>query len=192
MKRDHFFKQVGIATAMLALPVKSWARLMSPPRTDKGFLVKSGEDRFNKPITLFEGDVFTTKVSTKDSDGSLYIFDSLRIKKGGPAMHFHYSQDEIWKVTEGEFLIKVGEQVFQAKAGDTIFGPKGVPHSFSKTSEGPARVTITFQPAGLMEEFFIAVSQGKLKNTTPEQQQEMRKKHGFESVGEGVGYQKKF
>jgi len=192
MKRDYFFKQLGLAAAILTLPIKSWSNLIYPTRIKEGFLVKSEEDRFHKPITLFEGDVFTTKISSKDTDGRLYVFDSLRIKKGGPAMHFHYDQDEVWKVTEGEFLIKIGEQVFQAKAGDTIFGPRGIPHSFSKTNEGPARVTITFQPAGLMEEFFIAVAQGKLKDASPEQQQEMRKKHGFESVGEGIGYQKKF
>ncbi|WP_421943314.1 cupin domain-containing protein [Pedobacter sp.] len=95
-------------------------------------------------------------------------------------------------MNDGTFLFKIGEAILTATSGDTIFGPKGVPHSFSKTSEGIAKLTITFQPAGRMEEFFIAVSQGKLKNTTDSEQQAFRKAHGFESVSAGVGIQKKF
>jgi len=43
-----------------------------------------------------------------------------------------------------------------------------------------------------MEEFFIAVAAGKLKDLSVEQQNIFRKEHGFESVGPGIGYQKKF
>ncbi|MFC4144104.1 cupin domain-containing protein [Pedobacter mendelii] len=192
MKRSSFFKAAATLMSPTILPFRSFAELFISSEARKGFKVKAGADRFEKPITLFEGDTFYTKVSSKDTSGDLFVFESSRVKKGGPALHYHYAQDEIWYVLEGEFLIKVGDVLHQAKQGDTVFGPRGIPHSFSKTSEGLGRMIMTFQPAGKMEEFFIAVSEGKLKNTTPEQQQEMRKAHGFESVGEGVGYQKKF
>jgi len=50
---------------------------------------------------------------------------------------------------------------------------------------------ITFQPAGKMEEFFIAVAEGIMKNTTPEQREAIRRAHGFESTGDRTGYLKK-
>jgi len=174
------------------LPFKNFAEALSFRERRKGFQVKANSDRFSKPITLFEGDTFYTKVSSKDTNGDLYMYESTRVKKGGPIMHFHYAQDEVWFITEGTFLIKVGEETYEAKTGDTVFGPRGIPHSFSKTSEGPAKMIITFQPAGKMEEFFIAVAEGKMKNTTPEQQEAIRRAHGFESTGDGIGYLKKF
>ena len=118
------------------------------------------------------------------------MYESSRVKKGGPALHFHYSQDEIWYVLEGEFLIKVGDQLYQAKAGDSVFGPRGIPHAFTKTNEGNARLLMTFQPAGKMEEFFIATSEGKLSKMTPAEQDDFRKQHGFERVGPALNYQK--
>ncbi|WP_203229903.1 hypothetical protein, partial [Flavobacterium sp. LMO9] len=68
---------------------------------DKGFMVKAGKDRFDKPISLFEGDTFNTKVSTKDSDGDVCVFETTRVKEGGPSFHLHYNQDEFWYIIKG-------------------------------------------------------------------------------------------
>ncbi|MEO8470646.1 MAG: cupin domain-containing protein [Chryseolinea sp.] len=90
-------------------------------REDKGFKVGSGKDRFEKEISLLEGDTFYTKVSTKDTEGDIYVFESKRIKEGGPSHHVHFDQDEWWYLIQGEFLIKVGDVVHKAKAGDSVF-----------------------------------------------------------------------
>lgn len=178
------------AGSVLTMPFAGLANRKNNNRNTKPFKVDAGNDRFDKAITLFEGDTFYTKVSTKDTDGDLYVYESTRIKKGGPALHLHYDQDEIWYVLEGEFLIKVGDQLYKVKAGDTVFGPRGIPHAFAKTNEGNARLLMTFQPAGKMEEFFIATSEGKLGKMTPQEQDEFRKQHGFEKVGPALDYQK--
>jgi mannose-6-phosphate isomerase-like protein (cupin superfamily) len=176
----------------IALPFAAFAKRKENNRNNKPFEVEAEKDRFDKPITLFEGDTFYTKVSTKDTDGDLYIYESIRAKKGGPALHYHYNQDEWWYVMEGEFMIKVGDQIYKAKTGDSVFGPRRIPHAFAKVNEGGnARLLITFQPAGKMEEFFIAVSEGKLKKMTPVEQDEFKKQHGFERVGAALDYDKK-
>ena len=190
MKRSSFMKIFMATGSALAMPFAGFAYKRELNRDNKPFKVDAGKDRFEKPITLFEGDIFLTKVSTKDTDGDLYMYESSRVKKGGPALHFHYNQDECWYVLEGEFLIKVGDQLYQAKAGDTVFGPRGVPHAFAKTNEGNARLLMTFQPAGKMEEFFIAASEGKLAKMTPAEQFDFKKQHGFEPVGPALIYQK--
>ena len=156
----------------------------------KPFKVGAGKDRFDKSITFFEGDTFYTKVSTKDTEGDLYIYESSRIKKGGPALHKHYNQDEWWYVLKGEFLIKVGDQLYTAKAGDSVFGPRGIPHAFAKTNEGNGKLLMTFQPAGKMEAFFITTSEGKLAKMTPAELDEFRKQNGFERIGPAIDYQK--
>jgi len=127
------------AGSVITLPLATLANWKNSYRNNKPFKVDASKDRFDKSITLFEGDTFYTKVATKDTDGDLYMYESTRVKKGGPALHMHYSQDEIWYVLEGEFTIKVGDQLYNAKAGDTVFGPRGVPHAFAKTNEGNGR-----------------------------------------------------
>ena len=189
MQRSSFLKMCIAAGSVVTMPFAGFAKRKENKRITKPFKVESSNDRFDKPINLFQGDTFYTKVSTKDTDGDLYIYESSRVKKGGPALHFHYSQDEIWYVLEGEFLIKVGDQLYQAKAGDTVFGPRQIPHAFAKVNEGNARLLMTFQPAGKMEEFFIAASEGKLAKMTPAEQDEFKKQHGFEHVGPALGYQ---
>ncbi len=177
--------------SIVAMPFSTLAKRSENISGNKPFKVDAEKDRFDKPITLFEGDTFYTKVLTKDTDGDLYIYESIRAKEGGPALHYHYNQDEWWYVIEGEFQIKVGDQLYYAKAGDSVFGPRKIPHAFAKVNEGgTARLLITFQPAGKMEEFFIAVSEGKLKKMTPVEQDEFKKQHGFARVGPALEYQK--
>ena len=191
MQRNGFLRLLAATGTAFTLPFAGFANRKTTDRKKKGFKVETGRDRFDKPITLLEGDTFYTKISTNDTEGDLYVFESTRVKKGGPALHYHYEQDEYWYVLEGEFIIKVGDNLYEAKAGDSVFGPRGVPHAFAKVNEGNARLLMIFQPAGKMEECFIAMSQGKLAKMTPDEQDAFKKAHGFEKVGPAIDYEKK-
>ncbi|SKC72824.1 cupin domain-containing protein [Ohtaekwangia koreensis] len=190
MKRTSFLRHAAALATVLITPVVTQAKRMNPFRTDKGFKVDAGKDRNDKSTSLFEGDTFFTKISPSDSNGDLYVFESTRVKKGGPSFHFHYDQDEWWYVLQGEFQIKIGEETYHAKPGDSVFGPRMVPHTFAKISEGEAKLLMIFQPAGKMEEFFKATSEGVLEKMSEAERNEYRKKHGFERVGPPLGYLK--
>jgi Cupin domain len=58
---------------------------------------------------------------------------------------------------DGEFVFQVGEDVFRLKAGDSIFGPRNVPHAFANISD-TGRLMIVYQPAGAIEQFFLNAS----------------------------------
>lgn len=192
MNRSSFLK-FGVALgSLLAAPFTSYARVKNGTRDDKGFKVDAGKDRFDKSISLFEGDTFYTKVSTKDTDGDIYVFESTRVKEGGPSFHLHYDQDEFWYIIKGTFLFKVGEESFTAKTGDTVFGPRNVPHAFSKVGKGEAKLLMFFQPAGKMEEMFKKISEGVAKNMTEEEQDKFRAEHGIKRVGPPLKYFKKW
>ena len=182
MNRNSFLKAWIAAGTFLTAPLAAMTGIRRK-RPDKGIRVTAGQDRFDKPISLLEGDVFYTKVSTKDTEGDLYIFESTRDKKGGPPLHYHYEQDEWWYIMEGEFLFKVGEELFTAKAGDSVFGPRMIPHAFAKTSEGIGRLLMAFQPAGKMEEHFKALSEGIYSKLSEDEKHKFRQKNGFEVVG---------
>lgn len=183
MQRNAFLKVCLSFSALLSAPFIMYAKSREKIRIDKGFKVDAGKDRFGKNTTPFDGDTFFCKVSTKDTDGDLYVFESTRMEEGGPALHYHYDQDEWWYVLEGEFLIKVGDKIYEAKAGDSVFGPRRVPHCFAKVGKAPGKLLMIFQPAGKMEECFNKLSAGVTKNMSPEERDNFRKEHGFERIG---------
>jgi mannose-6-phosphate isomerase-like protein (cupin superfamily) len=179
MKRKSFILSFAPLLSFILSPIK-----FVNSRIGKGVKVDSGQDRFGQPLSLLDGDTFFTKVSTKDSNGDLFIFESTRVKKGGPNLHLHFEQDEWWYILEGEFLFKVGDESFIAKKRDSVFGPRMVPHAFAKLNDGIAKMIIGFQPAGKIEEHFKSVSEGIYSKLNEEEKTRFRKKNGMEVKGQ--------
>lgn len=190
MNRTVFLTHLAAIGTFVAAPLNALARTLRPDRPGKGIRVEAGKDRFNKPISLFQGDTFFTKVGGKDTDGDLYIFESIRDKKGGPSLHMHYEVDEFWYVLEGEFLFQVGDEKFTVKQGETVFGPRMVPHAFAKINDGPARLLMAFQPAGKMEEHFKKISEGVGKNMTEEERNKFSEEYGMKRLGPPLTFSK--
>jgi mannose-6-phosphate isomerase-like protein (cupin superfamily) len=192
MKRNSFLKACISTAAFLSLPFGLISKSLTRARVDKGFMVNSGKDRFDKTLTPFEGDTFYCKVSTKDTNGDIYVFESTRLLEGGPSLHYHLEQDEWWYVLKGEFEIKVGDNLYKAKAGDSVFGPRMVPHTFAKIGDGEGKLLMFFQPAGKMEEFFTKLNNGMAKKMTEEEKGKFAEEHGFKRVGPPLRSSKKW
>lgn len=179
MQRRLFLQIPLVASALIAEAKRS-----NPGDPTKGFKVESGKDRFQEELHIMGGQ-FDCKVSGKDTNGQLLIYDTMRQEKGGPALHFHYEQDEWFFVMKGEFKIKVGDDEFMLKEGDSAFAPRKIPHAFAKVSDGEGRMMVLFQPAGSMEDFFKEMS--KLGPSIPKDQQEKLQQlwasHGMKIVG---------
>jgi mannose-6-phosphate isomerase-like protein (cupin superfamily) len=190
MKRSSFLKFGLFVGSLFSTSFNTYARRKIGTREGKGFKVDAGKDRFDKSISPFDGDTFYCKVSTRDTDGDMFIFESTRLKEGGPILHTHYDTDEFWYVLQGEFLIKVGDKTYNAKPGDLVFGPRMVPHTFAKIGQGEAKIIIGHQPAGKMEEYFKKLNEGIATNMSEEERNNMRKAHGFEKVGPPLTYLK--
>jgi len=124
-------------------------------RPPKAVLVDAGADRFGATMDI-GGWRFECKLSARDTCGELCIYDTVRSIKGGPPLHTHWQQDEWFYVRHGEFLFQVGSERFHLKAGDTLLGPRGVPHAFAALTNASA-LLIAFQPAGAIEEVFAEV-----------------------------------
>jgi len=178
MRRSLFLQIPLVASALIAN-----AKKPLNDRANKGFEVETGKDRFQEEL-LIMGGKFDCKVSAKDTDGDLCIYDTVRQEKGGPALHLHHNQDEWFYVIKGEFIAKIGEDLLHLKAGDSAFAPRKTPHAFAKISDEEGQMLILFQPAGSMEDYFREVS--KLGGSIRDQAQgsgELMKTHGMEVVG---------
>jgi hypothetical protein len=61
MKRTSFLKLCLVGGSTITSPFITLAKTGNKKRVDKGFKVDSGKDRFDKSISLFEGDTFFVK-----------------------------------------------------------------------------------------------------------------------------------
>ena len=87
-------------------------------RLDKAVQVSAGHDRFGKPLPYVVGEYFHCKLSAADTGGNLCIYDTIRMKKGGPPLHYHHDQDE-WFFEDNMPALAVywGETVEGLQAG---------------------------------------------------------------------------
>jgi len=156
MKRGRF-----LLTALSVFPLTLFAgkfNLIS--NAEKGFKIDSGVGRIHGHIRLkgVNSNILDVKVSGSDTDGGLAIFEQTSLSQGkGTPLHFHHSQDEIFYVLEGSYYFQVGDEKFKLAKGDSIFMPRKVPHAWTQISE-TVKITVIFQPAGKMENFFVTVA----------------------------------
>jgi quercetin 2,3-dioxygenase len=162
MKRKDFLAggllaipAVFAGSSALAQPVRAEASPM--PSNPSPFIVDAGASRFGdsaKFLGLHPNDL---KISGKDTDGQLSVFEYTGLAKIGPALHVHLKQDEIFTVLEGSYRFVVGKDTHILGAGQTIFLPRNIPHTWIQLTDR-GRMIYFLQPAGKMEEFFATMS----------------------------------
>ena len=184
MKRRKFLVATAASVAAAAaLPLAS--RAAAPPKRSPGYLVKARAARLNQQNMLGHSPV-DLKVAAQDTGTALSIFEYTGRDKGGPPLHIHLVQDEVFYIVEGEYLFQVGEEKLRATAGDTVFAPRQVPHTFAQVS-AEGRMFYLYQPAGSMEAFFR--ESGELKGPpTPAQAEALFARHECKIVGPPLAY----
>jgi quercetin dioxygenase-like cupin family protein len=158
MERKRFLSSMlAFAFTPSALKIQNQT---SSKGESKGFKIDSGEGRIHGHLKLkgVNANILDLKVSGKDTNGGLAIFEQTSISQGrGTPLHIHPLQDEVFYVIEGEYYFNVGNEKFRLGVGDSIFMPKNVPHTWTQVSE-KGKMTVIFQPAGKMEEFFVTMA----------------------------------
>jgi quercetin dioxygenase-like cupin family protein len=158
MKRKNF---VSVLLAFSAAPLAFGNRIQEKiSRETKGIKTSANEGRIHGHLKLrgVNSNILDLKVSGKDTNGDLAIFEQTSISQGrGTPLHVHHYQDEVFYVIEGEYYFQVGDAKYSLNAGDYIFMPRKVQHAWTQVST-KGKLTVTFQPAGKMEEFFVTVA----------------------------------
>ena len=94
------------------------------------------------------GELHLWKATGAATAGAYALMEN-RVGPGAePPPHIHHREDEAWYVLEGELIYRVGDRELPASAGSFVFAPRGVPHSFTVRSPGPARLLVVVSPAG--------------------------------------------
>ena len=153
MKRRSFLKSAAALLPAAGMSEFVLAQAAAAPSSQEVHVVGADQDRFGEHHSLG----FSTirfKVATGDSWGSVFVIEHEHLLKGGPPLHVHLHQDEWFYVMEGEVLFQVGSERKRLGPGESVLGPRGIPHCFSGAGEKPGRMVIAFTPAGMMEKFF--------------------------------------
>lgn len=90
----------------------------------------------------------------KEGDGTLALVEHpLPARSLGSPIHTHTNEDEYSYVTEGEFGVQIGDEVFTAGPGTLVIKPRGIPHAFWNATDSPARMLEIISPAGFQKYF---------------------------------------
>lgn len=178
MKRKDF-----LLTSLAAAPLVAFSRLpkINPQDGAKPFVVAGGASRGGETIKFLGLHPNDCKISGKDTGGQLSVFEYTGLGKVGPMLHLHYHQDEIFTVIDGSYRFVVGPETHELKTGDTIFLPRGIPHTWIQLSD-KGKLIYFLQPAGKMEEFFAVMNAWK-ERPSQKQLDQLHEAHGMKVVG---------
>ncbi len=158
MKRDKF---IAAILAVVSAPIFVFSQLpRNRAKQAKGFKILAGEGRIHGHIRLkgVNSNILDVKISGSDTQGELAIFEQTSLSQGkGTPLHIHSSQDEIFYVIEGAYKFQVGGDKYDLLTGDSIFLPRQIAHAWTQVSE-KGRMTVTLQPAGKLENFFVTMA----------------------------------
>ncbi|HEY4380728.1 MAG TPA: cupin domain-containing protein [Acidobacteriaceae bacterium] len=158
MERRSFLKTAAAAFPAAGLSTFSFGQAAA---ADGAHPVGEGQDRLGEMHTLGYSTILF-KTLPRETSGGLFVIEHKGLGHGGPPVHLHHNQDEWFFVMEGEVLFQVAGERKTLRPGESILGPRGIPHGFAGVSEKPAHMVIAFAPAGKMEQFlrYVAVPNG--------------------------------
>jgi quercetin dioxygenase-like cupin family protein len=108
----------------------------------------------------------TVHVRHDEGEDGISVLERHAPHGDSPPLHVHQTEDEIFHVLEGELRVCAGDTEVRIAAGETILGPKGVPHTYRVEShEGARWLVITRR--GDFERFVRALSRPAERSGLP-------------------------
>lgn len=93
-------------------------------------------------------------LATGEHTNNQFSLIYIEVHKGNePPAHTHRREDESYYILEGAIRFWIGDKVVDAKAGDFIYLPKGIPHRFELQSE-TVKELMWMTPSGLEKWFW--------------------------------------
>jgi mannose-6-phosphate isomerase-like protein (cupin superfamily) len=91
------------------------------------------------------GDVtILIRVSTPD----MCVLEEVPPMVDTPA-HVHARDDELFLSLEGDHVVEIGAEEHRIGPGESVFAPRGVPHSQRRVVPGEGRLLVVTTPGGL-------------------------------------------
>jgi len=85
--------------------------------------------------------------------GAMSMIETVTAPGGGPTWHKHGREDELFYVLSGIAEVRVAEVVYRCEAGDRVFGPRDIFHTYRNTGDTELRMVIAYTPGGFEQSF---------------------------------------
>ena len=118
----------------------------------EGGITRSGEAYHGRELNIL-GQRYFPKASCE----AAFAFETNSDPGQFVPVHVHPTQDEFILVLDGVLDLKLDGVWTQAKAGDLVRMPRGIPHGYFNKSDKPARALFWVSPARKLEALFNAL-----------------------------------
>jgi quercetin dioxygenase-like cupin family protein len=120
-------------------------------------------------------------LSGAQTGGMLAVMVEQTHPGGGPPLHVHHNEDEIFIVIEGKIQYYVEGEWHSVDPGGVVYLPRGAAHCYRNAGNTPSRHWILTTPAGF-EIFFARCAAEFARNDDPEMSHiiEIHHAHGIE------------
>ena len=140
----------------------------------------SGLERQSVP-----GEKLVFKLTGDESGGAMDYMLVTVAPNGGPPLHLHHKQEELFHFLKGRYKVQIGDDTTICESGDFAYVPAGTPHAFVNISDEPGEFIAVFTPGGT-DKFFEEF--GPMMNSAsgpPEQAKvaALLEKHGMTLLG---------
>ncbi|WP_300598438.1 cupin domain-containing protein [Niabella sp.] len=105
----------------------------------------------------YQGGYFRTLIAPEQTGEALAILELTLPRGAEPPPHIHTHEDEAFYVVKGEMAVTVAGTTTLLKAGEALFAPKNVPHSFRILTENATLLNLI--TPGQLWNYFIEFSQ---------------------------------
>jgi len=102
----------------------------------------------------------THKLTSRQTSGAYYLFESVFGPEDGNSLHVHHREDEVGYVLEGALEIRLADQTVVVEAGSVAYLPKNIPHAIRNPLKTPSQYLFMTIPAGL-DQWFDALNAAK-------------------------------
>lgn len=106
----------------------------------------------------------THKLTSDQTGGAYYMFESVFEPGTGNALHVHSREDEIGYVLEGSLQVRLADQTVLLPVGGIAHLPKHIPHAIRNPGPGSSRYLFMTVPAGL-DRWFDALAAARRAGT---------------------------
>jgi quercetin dioxygenase-like cupin family protein len=94
------------------------------------------------------GDRVTFHLTGEQTGGKCAVFSVITQPGGGPPLHWHENEEEIFHVVEGEAEFFRDGEWQAAPVGTTLYMPRGSVHTYRNAGATPLKMMVQAIPAG--------------------------------------------